>query len=94
MDGTEGPRAKVVRAFAARLIQRTHRTVHFQDERLTTADADWQMARSGMTHKQKKLRRDALSAANILRDFLATRPQDGPHPNPRPNPRPDDPVED
>ena len=29
------------------------------------------MAKSGMTHKQKKERRDALAAAAILRDFLA-----------------------
>lgn len=72
MDGTEGPRAKQVRSFAALLASRAQREVRFQDERLTTADADWQMARTGMTHKQKKMRRDALSAANILRDFLAT----------------------
>src|ERR1043165_9718801 len=34
MDGSEGPRAKVVRAFARRIEQRTGRTVRFQDERL------------------------------------------------------------
>ena len=71
MDDTEGPRAKIVRAFAAKLAARTKRVVHFQDERLTSSDADWSMARSGMTHKQKKERRDALAAAAILRDFLA-----------------------
>ncbi len=71
MDGTEGPRAKIVRAFAARIAARTGRAVRFQDERLTSADADWSMARSGMTHKEKKKRRDALAAAAILRDFLA-----------------------
>lgn len=70
MDGTEGPRSKLVRQFAARLAQRTGRTVHFQDERLTSSEADWTMAQSGMTHGQKKQRRDALAAAAILRDFL------------------------
>lgn len=73
MDGTEGQRAKVVRAFAARLAARSSRKTHFQDERLTTAEADWQMARSDMTHQQKKERRDALAAAAILRDFLEAR---------------------
>ena len=71
MDGSEGPRAKLVRAFADRLAQRCPRPLHFQDERLSSADADWHMARSGLTHKQKKLRRDALAAAAILRDYLA-----------------------
>jgi len=70
MDGTEGPRARIVRALAARLADRTNRVIHFQDERLTSVDADWSMAQSGMTHKQKKQRRDALAAAAILRDFL------------------------
>ncbi|XVJ60932.1 MAG: Holliday junction resolvase RuvX [Tepidisphaera sp.] len=71
MDDTEGPRAKIVRTFAQRLAARTGRPVHFQDERLTSSEADWSMARSGMTRKQKKERRDALAAAAILRDFLA-----------------------
>lgn len=70
MDGSEGSRAKLVRAFAARVGEATKRTIHFQDERLTSADADWQMAQSGLTHKQKKERRDAIAAAAILQDFL------------------------
>lgn len=72
MDGTEGPRARHVREFAARLAARLRpqRVLHFQDERLSSADADWQMARSGKTHKEKKQIRDALAAATVLRDFL------------------------
>lgn len=71
MDGTEGPRAKLVRALGERLGKRTGRTVHYQDERLTSSEADWSMARTGLTRKRKKERRDALAAAAILRDFLA-----------------------
>lgn len=71
MDGTEGPRAAIVRALAARLAERTRRAVRFQDERLTSADADWAMARTGLTRGEKKKQRDALAAAAILRDFLA-----------------------
>ena len=70
MDDSEGPRAKLVRAFAARVAERTGLAVEFQDERLTSAEADWSMARTGMTRGQKKGKRDALAAAAILRDFL------------------------
>lgn len=72
MDGTEGPQAKRTRAFAERVAHRTGRLVHLQDERLTSADADWAMARTGMTRQQKKEKRDALAAAAILREFLGS----------------------
>lgn len=70
MDGTEGPRARLVRGFADRLAATTKLPVHFQDERLTSADADWRMARSGLTRGQKKSRRDAIAATAMLEDFL------------------------
>ncbi len=70
MDGSEGPRAKLVRAFGRRLEAATGLAVHYQDERLTSSQADWQMARSGLTRGRKKARRDALAAAAILSDFL------------------------
>jgi len=73
MDGTAGPRAALVRTFAARLAARTGKTIHEQDERLTSFEADQAMARTGRTHGQKKRARDALAAAAILRDFLAAR---------------------
>jgi putative holliday junction resolvase len=72
MDGTESPRSRTVREFAQRIAQHTGRRVHFHDERLTSAAADWSMARTGLTHKQKKSRRDAIAAAAILQDFLAS----------------------
>jgi len=75
MDGTEGPRAKLARELGARLGERAGVPVHFQDERLTSAEADWSMARSGLTRGQKKSRRDALAAAAILRDFLERGPE-------------------
>ncbi|MFO0832438.1 MAG: Holliday junction resolvase RuvX [Phycisphaerales bacterium] len=76
MDGTEGPRARQVRAWGARIGARLGlgeagaRRLTYQDERLTSAQADWDMARSGLTHAQKKARRDALAAAALLQDFL------------------------
>lgn len=73
MDGSEGPAAQKARAFGGRLAARSGRAVHFQDERLTSVDADWAMSRSGLTRRQKKERRDALAASAILRDFLAAK---------------------
>ncbi len=84
MDGTENPRTRHIRAFAARLGERTGLEVHFQDERLTTEEAHWQMRQTGMTHRQKKQKRDALAASNILRDFLEQRAR-GVDPNPPQN---------
>ncbi len=76
MDGTEGQRTKIVRAFAehlraALIAGASPAAVDFFDERLTSVEADWQMAQTGLTHKQKKQRRDALAAAAILRGYLA-----------------------
>jgi putative Holliday junction resolvase len=73
MDGTEGDRAKIARVFGAALQERTGRPVEYQDERLTSFSAEQTLARSGRTHKQKKQIRDALAAAEILRDFLEAR---------------------
>jgi putative Holliday junction resolvase len=76
MDGTEGPRAKLVRPFADRLRERTGRAVHLHDERRTSELADERMARTGLTHKQKKARRDAIAAAAILQSFLDSPPEE------------------
>ncbi len=70
-EGKEGPRAKGVRAFAQRIQTALNCTIHFQDESLTSVEADWSMARSGMTRGEKKAKRDALAAAVILNDYLA-----------------------
>ena len=74
MDGTEGPQAKLAREFGEQLQKRCGLEVNYHDERLTSFAADQQMAGTGRTHKQKKRLRDALAAAEILRDFLDERP--------------------
>jgi len=71
MDGSEGPRTAMVRAVADEIHRHLSScTIHFHDERLSTFDADQKMARIGLTHGQKKARRDALAATAILQDFL------------------------
>lgn len=74
MDGTEGPRAKLCRSFAQRLGARIALPVHLHDERMTTDEAIRRLGGSGLSHAQKKARRDAIAAAATLEDFLATHP--------------------
>ncbi len=76
MDDSEGPRAKLTREFGDALAARHGIPVVYQDERLTSHEADEKMARSGRTHKQKKKIRDALAAAAILQDYLDEHPRD------------------
>lgn len=70
MDGTEGPRVKIVRTFCASLAAQTALPIHEQDERLSSYAAEGRLAQSGRTHGQKKRIRDAMAAAEILGDFL------------------------
>jgi RNase H-fold protein (predicted Holliday junction resolvase) len=60
-----------MRAFAALLEARCNMVVHLFDERLTSDAVEKQMGPMELTRGKKKQRRDALSAAMILRDFLA-----------------------
>ncbi|MDZ4828823.1 MAG: Holliday junction resolvase RuvX [Phycisphaerae bacterium] len=70
MDGSDGPAATSARAFGTELGTRAKVRIEFQDERLTSFAAEEGLNRSGRTHQQKKELRDALAAAEILRDYL------------------------
>ncbi len=70
MDGSESQRSKLTKSFSEKLQEITMLPIKFQDERLTSAAAEEQLNQSGKTHKQKKKLRDALAAAEILKDFL------------------------
>ena len=70
MDDSEGPASKAARDFGARIAEATGHPVRFMDERLSSVQAEWELARSGLTRAEKKERRDARAAAAILRDFL------------------------
>ncbi len=70
MDGSESNRSKLTQSFADELQRATNIPIKFQDERLTSAAAEEHLKQSGKTHKQKKKMRDALAAAEILKDFL------------------------
>jgi len=70
MDGTESPRSKSARLFGQRIADSLALDVVLVDERRTSVAADARMAQTGLTHKQKKLRRDAIAAAAILQVYL------------------------
>ena len=75
MDGTEGAQARIVREIAEEIMGKTGVQVILHDERLSTESAHEQMSRTGLTHQQKKARRDALAAAAILQDYLNSHPR-------------------
>ena len=70
MDDSVGPRAKLVQVFAQRLADRAQRSIILVDERRTSVAADAKMSQTGLTHKQKKKRRDAIAAAAIAELYL------------------------
>lgn len=77
MDGSEGDGAAIVRKFADELSGRIEVPVFFQDERLSSFSASGKLSRTGLTHKKKKDRIDAIAAAEILKAFLAARSKEG-----------------
>ena len=70
MDGTEGDQAKRVRDFAAETVKQIELPLFFQDERLTSFDAEKKLAALGITRKKKKKHLDAIAAAAILQEFI------------------------
>jgi putative Holliday junction resolvase len=70
MDGSEGFQAKRVRQFAGQLEKQLNITIHFQDERLSTFDAQEKLEQTDLSKKTKSRRLDAVAAAQILQDFL------------------------
>lgn len=72
MDGSEGPQAGKVRAFAA-AVRSLGKPVHFIDERLTTERAHRTMKQAGLSPRKRRQRADRLSAQFILQAFLDAR---------------------
>ena len=70
MDDSVGPQAKIVIAFADRLKKEVDVPLHFQDERLSSFDAEQKLAPAEFTRAGKKKRLDAVAAASILEFFL------------------------
>lgn len=73
MDGTEGPRAELCRAFAAQLAQAAGLPVKLWDERRTTVEAHQILSDHNYHGKKRKNTVDAVAASLILEGYLAFR---------------------
>ena len=73
MDGTEGPRAELYRAFAQQVGEVTGLTPVLWDERRTTVEAHNILHASGKRMKQHKKTVDAVAATLILEGYLTRR---------------------
>ena len=70
MDGSEGPRAELYRAFAAQVEEVTGLKPVLWDERRTTVDAHRILFESGKNAKKRKKTVDAVAASLILEGYL------------------------
>ena len=70
MDGTEGPRAALYRAFAAQVEAETGIPVVLWDERRTTVEAHQILSDCNYHGKRRKNTVDAVAASLILEGYL------------------------
>ncbi len=70
MDGTEGERATVIKAFAEILSSMTDIPIDFYDERMTTMQAYRFLDGAGTFGKKRKDVIDTLSAELILQSYI------------------------
>lgn len=73
MDGTEGARAQLCRAFAQTLHEATGLPVSMWDERRTTVEAHNILSAHNYHGKRRKETVDAVAASLILEGYLAFR---------------------
>lgn len=73
LDGEETPTSKLARDFGRQLTNRFGVESHFQDERLTSVDAERQFAEmraAGSARRKDSARLDAVAAQIILENWL------------------------
>ena len=73
MDGTEGARAELCRAFAQKLEEATGLPVSMWDERRTTVEAHNILSQHNYHGKKRKDTVDAVAASLILEGYLTFR---------------------
>jgi putative holliday junction resolvase len=73
MDGSEGPRAQSARALAQNILARRDVPLAFQDERLTTAEAERAMIGADLSRARRAVTIDASAAAIILQTAMDRR---------------------
>jgi len=70
LSGREGQKAAEARAFGQWLAKTTGLRVTFADERFTTVEAESALWEAGLTHAQRKARRDRVAAQMLLQAYL------------------------
>lgn len=70
MNGVEGIRAEIVRAFAAKLSEYTDVNIVFQDERLSTVSAEKILIEADIRRDKRKKVIDKVAATIILQSYL------------------------
>jgi putative Holliday junction resolvase len=73
LDGSAGPQAEKVLAFAERLRRVLRVRVETWDERLTSVEAGERLAAAGVRGRARKARLDRAAAALILQEYLDAR---------------------
>jgi putative Holliday junction resolvase len=74
MNGTEGPQAAKVRAFADKVAAHLGLPVEYWDERLTTVAAERILLEGDLSRRRRRELVDRVAAALILEGYLARRP--------------------
>ena len=82
MDGSEGPQAKFVRDFCSRLEGASGLPVRFQDERLTSVEAESRLKDAGwslkkMLEEKRKGVVDRMAAVLLLEDYVSAQGLNG-----------------
>lgn len=90
LDGREGQKAAEVRVFGTWLAETTGLPVIYFDERFTTVEAESALWEAGLSHRQRKDRRDRVAAQILLQTYLDAgcpdNPEAGPLEEPEKNP--------
>jgi len=74
MDGSVGPQAEKVRAFAEALAPVARVPVRYWDERLTTVEAEQILIERDVSRRRRKGLVDQVAAVLILQSYLDARP--------------------
>jgi len=70
MNGTEGPQAEKVRAFATRVAEHLALPLEFSDERLTTVAAERTLLEADLSRRRRRDLVDQVAATLILQTYL------------------------
>ncbi|HSV08988.1 MAG TPA: Holliday junction resolvase RuvX, partial [Candidatus Binatus sp.] len=73
MNGTEGPQAEKVRAFATRVAEHLALPLEFSDERLTTVAAERTLLEADLSRRRRRDLIDQVAATLILQTYLDRR---------------------